>query len=110
MGWAHCGPNRHGQQTGYGVSAVCDEPGCDEQIDRGLGYLCGDNYILGALHDHDFTCAKYYCEKHLFYVDVENRGVRVCARCRDEIEKREENDESVSRSDEEDSGDGRAET
>jgi len=112
MGWSLCGTNRHGQETGYGVRATCDEPGCDEQIDRGLGYLCGDNYEIGDLHDHDNTCAKYYCGKHLIYVKVPgaDRYVQVCSRCAAEIEKREGNDGSVSESDEEDPGNRREAT
>ena len=95
MGWAFCGPNRHGQDTGYGVSATCDEPGCDARIDRGLGYLCGGNYYL---HDTEETCAKYYCSEHLVYAEVtdedgEKRYLQVCSRCAEEITKREEADE-----------------
>lgn len=70
MGWQFCGENRHGQQIGYGVGAICDEPGCRTWIDRGLGYLCGD------MHDDARTCAMYYCAAHRV-------TSRRCARCQD---------------------------
>lgn len=59
MSWAYCGTNRHGQEIGYGVSAQCDEPGCDSEIDRGLAYLCG------AMHDDGESCNRYFCSQHL---------------------------------------------
>lgn len=69
MGWAFCGTNRNGVEIGYGVEAVCDEPGCTTVIDRGLGYLCGD------MHDDERTCAKYYCSHHRV-------GHQRCERCK----------------------------
>lgn len=59
MGWAR-GEAADGRAIGYGVEAICDFPGCDEEIDRGLGYCCG------SMHDsaNDDGCGKYFCEKH----------------------------------------------
>lgn len=62
MGWAF-GKNAEGRDVGYGVEAICDEPGCEEKIDRGISYVCG------GMHDGgDHGCGKYFCGKHLFYV------------------------------------------
>jgi hypothetical protein len=58
-----------GREAGYSVEATCDEPGCDAQIDRGLGYLCGTD--PGGSED---SCGDYFCGKHLF-------GGQRCARC-----------------------------
>lgn len=49
--------------AGYMVLATCDKRGCEEEIDRGLGYLCGQ-------YPHDLWsdepgCGRYYCEAHL---------------------------------------------
>lgn len=60
MGWAFCGTNDEGREIGYGVAATCDFPGCAAEIDRGLGYLCGE------MHDPtEWGCGKYFCDKHL---------------------------------------------
>ena len=55
-----------GRFGGYMVLATCDKFGCENEIDRGLGYLCGDN-------PHDFWsdepgCGRYYCADHLGWV------------------------------------------
>ncbi len=58
MGWAFCG-DVDGRPVGYGVVAKCDFPGCEEMIDRGLAYLCGE------MHDPtEWGCGKYFCGKH----------------------------------------------
>lgn len=81
MGWAFCGVNDHGQEMGYGVPCTCDEPGCDEQIDRGLAHVCG------GMHKNPETCHKYYCEEHLFFTEAMPKGERqLCARCLKERE------------------------
>ena len=53
-----------GREAGYGVEAECDQPGCDFRIDRGLGWLCGDN-PLGHKDDQEPGCGNYYCSEHL---------------------------------------------
>ena len=78
MGWGF-GINQFGREVGYGVEAGCDEPGCDEKIDRGLGYCCG------GMHDGgDHGCGEYFCSDHLFL------GVStfLCRRCIDRWERR----------------------
>lgn len=39
--------------AGYGVPAICDMPGCDEEIDRGLGCKCE-------------RCGLFFCGEHLY--------------------------------------------
>lgn len=58
MGWAF-GENAEGREIGYGVVATCDFPGCTEEIDRGLAYLCGD-----PPYADEWGCGKYFCPKH----------------------------------------------
>jgi len=82
VGWSLCGKNDHGQEIGYSVEAVCDEPGCEVAINRGLAYLCG------RMHEDSETCHKYYCQEHLYHADV-GPGGGLCARCLEERERRE---------------------
>lgn len=86
MGWGY-GILPDGREVGYGVEARCDEPGCDADIDRGLGYLCG------SMHGQDdgLGCGKYFCERHLL-VGGPNT---MCYRCSDEYEALEDEDEDV---------------
>lgn len=71
------GVERH---CGYGVQCVCDHPGCDKRIHRGLAYLCGQDPGEGS-----YGCGRYFCEEHLGYRTY-GRGkdaetVRNCSRC-----------------------------
>ncbi len=46
MGWSLGHDNRwgkFGRDIGYGVPAICDHPGCNAEIDRGLSYVCGNH-------------------------------------------------------------------
>lgn len=61
MSWAVGEDLARKRHIGYGVPAICDHPGCDEQIDRGLEHRCGD------LHE-EHGCALYFCGYHLYYV------------------------------------------
>lgn len=61
MGWSHCGTDEDGRDIGYGIQAVCDEEGCDKEIDRGLAYVCGDMH-----GGSQWGCGRYFCGKHLF--------------------------------------------
>jgi hypothetical protein len=60
MGWAIGEIN--GRDVGYGVPAVCDQPECEEPINRGLSYICGSD-IGGGEHG----CGLFFCGDHLFY-------------------------------------------
>ncbi|MFH7764588.1 hypothetical protein [Acinetobacter sp. BSP-28] len=40
------------------MHAYCDHPGCKNEIDRGIGYVCcGDQ-------DHMCSCGGFYCAEH----------------------------------------------
>lgn len=73
MGWGHAG-RFNGREIGYMVEAPCDEDGCDERIDRGLGCVCG------SMHGGEEGCGGYFCGKHLFL----GAGAQKCRRCMDE--------------------------
>lgn len=85
MGWGY-GHNDEGREIGYNVEAKCDKPGCDKDIDRGLGYVCG------GMHDGgDIGCGKYFCGNHLYVMCVPQQA---CAMCRDRFLK-EHGDEKI---------------
>jgi hypothetical protein len=65
MGWAV--GSHEGRDIGYGVPAICDQPGCEEKIDRGLGYVCGQPW------DGDEGCGLFFCMEH--------GGGSFCERC-----------------------------
>lgn len=67
MGWGNCGTDSKGRSIGYCHEAVCDHPGCDKEIDRGLAYACGSMHgteILGGEYTGS-SCEKYFCYAHL---------------------------------------------
>ena len=69
MSWAIGYDDNWKRDVGYGVPSLCDHPKCMEEIDRGLGYICGDGpYGEGG------GCGLFFCEEH----QINNR----CARCR----------------------------
>lgn len=69
MGWAY-GKNSDGREVGYGVEAKCDFPGCDEDIDRGMGYCCGGMHN-GMRDDSEAGCGGYFCyeQEHMYEHD-----------------------------------------
>jgi len=76
MGWGY-GINSEGREIGYDVSATCDHPDCNEEIHRGLAYVCGD------MHDaSDNSCGRYFCEKHLIHTGIG----QFCQECYDKLE------------------------
>lgn len=71
MGWSIGFDDNWNRDIGYGVPAFCDHPGCHEEIDRGLSYVCGAEPYGG-----DQGCGLYFCGKH-------GGGLRRgCSRCR----------------------------
>lgn len=70
MSWAIGYDTDWRRDIGYGVPSVCDHPGCNEEIDRGLGYVCG-----GEPYGGDDGCGLFFCGKHL------HGGYQLCARC-----------------------------
>lgn len=74
MGWSLGWDNRWRRDIGYGVPAWCDHPKCNEQIDRGLAYVCGN-----APYGGEFGCGLFFCGDHMRYVS-DNKS-QVCPRC-----------------------------
>jgi hypothetical protein len=50
----------NGRDAGYHVPAICDHPDCNEEIDRGVSYVCGDEPGGG-----EHGCGFYFCGEHL---------------------------------------------
>lgn len=75
MGWSIGYDSNWKRDIGYGVPAICDHPGCNEEIDRGLAYVCGGD-VMGGEHG----CGLFFCGQHRLY--HEKRG-EVCAACYD---------------------------
>lgn len=71
MGWSIGFDNRWNRDIGYGVPAFCDYPGCSEEIDRGLSFVCG-----GEPYGGERGCGLYFCSEHL-----RARGQQLCTRC-----------------------------
>ena len=71
MGWSIGFDERWQRDIGYGVPAICDYPGCSEEIDRGLSYVCCNEEPRGG----ENGCGLYFCSKHHGYVDGK------CRRC-----------------------------
>lgn len=60
MGWSIGFDDNWNRDVGYGVPAVCDHPRCNEEIDRGLSFVCGSEPYGG-----DRGCGLYFCGGHL---------------------------------------------
>lgn len=75
MGWS-IGYDKHwDRDIGYGVPAICDHPACNEQIDRGLSYVCG-----GEPYGGNRGCGLYFCHKHLS-VPFMQIASQLCEKC-----------------------------
>jgi len=72
MGWSIGFDSNWNRDIGYGVPAQCDHPGCGEQIDRGLAYICG-----GEPYGGEDGCGLFFCSSHLFM----GKGRQKCERC-----------------------------
>lgn len=70
MGYAHY-TLPDGREAGYSVEAECDKDGCTEQIDRGLGYLCG-SAPDGWRDFEEPGCGRYFCGQHSVDHDCPN--------------------------------------
>jgi hypothetical protein len=89
MGWADCGNDSKGRPIGYGFSATCDYPGCEEKIDRGLSYACGGMHGIYDRDGHERGCEGYFCEKHRTFAYAADRDTFIgeyCLTCAAEIE------------------------
>lgn len=76
MGWAVGFDDNWQRDIGYGVPCVCDHPGCDEQIDRGLAHVCCGQEPYGD----DDGCGLYFCGAHLAHYRGDD-GVWTSAMC-----------------------------
>lgn len=83
MGWS-CGYDTTWKRDiGYGVPALCDQPNCNAEIDRGLSYVCG-----GRPYGGEYGCGLYFCCNHLWMIDrtlddSEPAVIQLCEPCSD---------------------------
>lgn len=61
-----------GRDIGYGVPAYCDYPECNEEINRGLSFVCANSEPYGGEHG----CGLYFCGAHHRFDDI-----NCCERC-----------------------------
>ena len=74
MSWEIGYDEKWKRDIGYGVPSVCDYPGCDKKIDRGLAHVCG-----GEPYGGEHGCGLFFCPDHRdLCVD---EGVQMCERC-----------------------------
>lgn len=69
-------------EAGYGVEDVCNLDGCEEKIDRGLAFLCGEQ--PGRKGEHG--CGRWFCGEHLFGLPDAVEGIAgggMCKACID---------------------------
>lgn len=85
MGWSIGYDNYWKRDIGYGVPAYCDHPECNEQIDRGLSYVCGD-----APYGGEHGCGLYFCSKHQ---EGEHQNCERCSRWLDPFNPKQEHPE-----------------
>jgi hypothetical protein len=71
MGWAIGYDERHRRDIGYGVPAICDHPDCNEEIDRGLAYVCCDSEPYGGGRG----CGLFFCGLHHPYCNGKHSGM-----------------------------------
>lgn len=64
MGYSIGWDSTRNRDIGYGVPAVCEYPGCNEEIDRGMAYACGGGFPEDG-------CGLYFCGKHLHQCQCE---------------------------------------
>ncbi len=76
MSWAIGYDSNLKIDVGYGVPCECNHPDCNEQIDRGLSYVCG-----GDMYGGERGCGQYYCSKHLGFNYEDDDSVQLCERC-----------------------------
>lgn len=79
MGWEVGNDDNYGRDIGYGVPAICDHPGCNKQIDRGIVFVCGGD-ISGGEHG----CGLFFCDDHLFW--YEGKKGPLCERCSEDMD------------------------
>ena len=92
MGWAVGRDINRQRHIGYGVPAICDHPGCGEEIDRGMGYACG-----GGQTRTDECCGLFFCSNHMWYLNevINDVSDAVCERCAENLTNNPDGDEWV---------------
>lgn len=70
MSWAVGYDSERDRDIGYGVPSICDHPGCQEEIDRGLAYVCCEQQPFGG----EDGCGLFFCDSHRNYLGQ-------CVRC-----------------------------
>lgn len=60
MGWSLGFDETWRRWIGYGVPAYCDHPDCNEEINRGLAYVCCNQQPYGG----EEGCGLYFCGEH----------------------------------------------
>lgn len=73
MSWSIGYDYRWKRDIGYGVTAYCDYPDCDKEINRGLSHVCGGDPYGGNL-----GCGLYFCDNHHRFDD--NHSCERCSR------------------------------
>lgn len=84
VGWSLGYDSNWQRDIGYGVPAICDQPDCNAEIDRGLGYVCG-----GDPYGGEYGCGLFFCPRHLNHGKPVSEGVivedgdqyQLCNRC-----------------------------
>lgn len=76
MGWSVGYDSRWKRDVGSGVPATCDQPGCLEEIDRGLSFVCG-----GEPYGGEHGCGLYFCHLHRRLAGPAREHASVCCRC-----------------------------
>lgn len=80
MGWSIGYDETWKRDIGYGVPATCDHPGCVEEINRGLSYVCG-----GDIYGGEHGCGLFICGKHQH---ANNHCGQLCRHCADRRRKK----------------------
>ena len=76
MGWSIGYDSNWNRDIGYGVPSVCDHPGCQEEIHRGLAYVCG-----GEPRGGDEGCGLFFCYDHLYHDALGVVSAQRCIAC-----------------------------
>jgi hypothetical protein len=78
MGWQIGFDSGWNRDIGYGVPSICDFPACNEEIDRGLSFVCG-----GEPYGGEYGCGLFFCPKHLSYRKPRgaDNDTQLCPRC-----------------------------
>lgn len=88
MGYSIGYDHNHKRDIGYGVPSICDHPDCDQNIDRGLSYVCGTDPYGG-----ENGCGLFFCSEHLHIVDRDQLCINCCNQTGTQFEKKPDTEE-----------------